>query len=73
MGGSRGIEIGPEIGAEPKKLHGNGMRMADFGAVALRKSFQFQEDVYQNADQPVHIYLVMRGHAPPSLDSPRSC
>lgn len=30
-------------------------------AVMHPKNFQFMEDVYQNADQPVHIYLVMRG------------
>ncbi|CAJ1387534.1 unnamed protein product [Effrenium voratum] len=30
-------------------------------AVMHPKIFQFQEVVYQNADQPVHIYLVLRG------------
>ncbi|CAL1173718.1 unnamed protein product [Cladocopium goreaui] len=30
-------------------------------AVMHPKTFQFQEVLYQNADQPVHIYLVMRG------------
>jgi len=30
-------------------------------AVMHAKTFQFQDVVYQNADQPVHIYLVMRG------------
>jgi len=30
-------------------------------AVMHPKQFQFQDVVYQNADQPIHIYLVMRG------------
>ncbi|CAE7443464.1 KCNH7 [Symbiodinium sp. CCMP2592] len=32
-------------------------------AVMHPKQFQFQDVVYQNADQPIHIYLVMRGYA----------